>query len=279
MTTENRTHLAAVAADTLHIIERGGYEHAAGPVSLRASIDAALAATTLHSPEALAALAEAAERLRSKGPPRRPEVTGETTLAAARRLTAKGANVVALNFASARSVGGGFLGGARAQEESLCRASALYPTLLTAPRYYDENRAADDTLYTDWAIHSPNVPVFRDDALALLAEPFHTSFITLPAPNLRPENRPPPEAVASTFRRRIRYLFALAREKGHDALVLGAWGCGAFRNEPTDVANAFHQALHLDQWSASFRHITFAIHDGKAEGNLPIFQRTLDRPT
>src|SRR5262249_60941792 len=92
-------------------------------------------------------------------------------------------NAVALNFASARNPGGGFLGGAKAQEEDLARRSALYACLLTQRPYYDANRAERSLLYTDHIIYSPSVPFFRDRALDLVESPFCASIITAPAPN------------------------------------------------------------------------------------------------
>ncbi|MEY4775613.1 MAG: hypothetical protein RL759_126, partial [Verrucomicrobiota bacterium] len=90
------------------------------------------------------------------------EVTNETTLSAHRRHQAKGHNVVSLNFASAVEPGGGFLSGARAQEEYLCRSSALYLTIKDSPMYAYHRREGHNR-YSDAMIYSPAVPVFRDD--------------------------------------------------------------------------------------------------------------------
>jgi hypothetical protein len=90
------------------------------------------------------------------------EVENETTLAAARRLLQSRHNPVALNFASATHLGGGFLSGARAQEEYLARSSGLYASLKNNPMY-EFHRSNYDPLYSNFAIYSPSVPVFRSD--------------------------------------------------------------------------------------------------------------------
>jgi uncharacterized protein (TIGR02452 family) len=91
----------------------------------------------------------------------------------------RGLRPVALNFASATSPGGGFLSGARAQEECLARCSGLYACLADNPMY-GFHRARRDALYSDYAVYSPDVPVFRseDPAGTLLDEPWLCSFIT-----------------------------------------------------------------------------------------------------
>ena len=90
------------------------------------------------------------------------------------QLAARGLRPVALNFANATNPGGGFLGGATAQEESLCWATGLYACLLGNPMYAF-HQEHDDGLYTDYVIYSPDVPVFRSDVGALLAAPGHHS--------------------------------------------------------------------------------------------------------
>src|SRR4029079_8799885 len=91
------------------------------------------------------------------------EVTDETTQIAARRLVeSEGVtDLVLLNFASARNAGGGFINGAKAQEEDLCRCSGLYPCLMSQPGYYEANRNNRSAIYTDHLIYSPQVPLFR----------------------------------------------------------------------------------------------------------------------
>ncbi|MEO0601399.1 MAG: TIGR02452 family protein, partial [Myxococcota bacterium] len=84
-------------------------------------------------------------------------------------------DLVLLNFASARNPGGGFINGARAQEEDIARASGLYPCLLQAPVYYDANRETRSLLYTDHLTYSPRVPFVRERNRRLLETPFLAS--------------------------------------------------------------------------------------------------------
>jgi Uncharacterized protein conserved in bacteria (DUF2263) len=108
-------------------------------------------------------------------------VTNKTTLGAGRRLVAQGGRPLALNFANGINPGGGFLSGARAQEVVLCRSSALYATLDGDPMYA-AHAARDLPDSTDWAIHSPDVPVFRRDDGTTLPEPWLLSTLTCAAP-------------------------------------------------------------------------------------------------
>ena len=114
----------------------------------------------------------------------RVQVTNETTLGASLRLVERGLRPLALNFANGIHPGGGFLSGARAQEEVLCRSSALYQTLIDDPMYEEHpKRQLPDS--TDRAIYSPDVPVFRMDDGTELPHPWLLSFITCAAPKRR----------------------------------------------------------------------------------------------
>ncbi len=239
------------------------------------ALRAAVAGTRGHAPHEVEALAR---RTREPRVETRLEVTREDTARAGRRLLAEGAaSVGILNFASARNVGGGFLGGARAQEEELCRASGLYRCLERAPAYYAANRAERSAVYTDHAITSPRVPFFRGPAREVV-EPYLLSVVTSPAPNtgaLRQQGDAEGLlAVPATFRRRALHVLALLEELGCDAIVLGAWGCGAFQGDPALVADAFAEGL-AGPFAGRFPRVVFGLwgRSARDEQNAVAFER------
>lgn len=257
--------LTAVAKATLRVIDEGGYTAPSGRwVSIEDEVRAAVEGTSLFTPDRLAALPlELAD-------PRPPtiEVSDETTQAAAYRLVHEEgvADLVLLNYASAKNAGGGFLKGAKAQEEDLARCSALYPCLMAQPRYYEANRGESSLLYTDHIIYSPRVPFFRVHSRdAPIESPYLCSVITAPAPNagevLRRDRGAGP-SIREALHRRARYVLAVAAARGHSTLLLGAWGCGVFRNDPSEVAEAFAAPLAR---SAAFSRVVFAV----PKGSLP----------
>jgi uncharacterized protein (TIGR02452 family) len=244
-----------MATETMAIIKAGGYRSPDGrDVEIGAGIGAAAAGTRLYLPDEEIPLPVP----RSSAAPV-TEVTNETSLAAARRL---GADVACLVFASAKHPGGGFLSGAQAQEESIARSSALYPCQQAAGEFYDFHRRQSDLRYSDRIIYSPGVPVFRDDDGALLDEPYQVSFLTAAAPNLGAIRASQPSAapsVPAVLAARAERVLAVAAAHGHRKLVLGAWGCGVFRNDPAVVAAAF--AACLARTGGHFDHVTFAVLD------------------
>ncbi|MEV4676991.1 MULTISPECIES: TIGR02452 family protein [Actinomadura] len=253
------------AQETVAILERGDYTAPSGrKISIADGLSRAVEGTVLYRPDELDALLG---RLPGAGfTETRIEVTGETTLAAARRLCGGDADPLALNFASAKNPGGGFLNGAHAQEEGLARSSGLYRSLLSAREFYDFHREQRDLLYSDHMIYSPGVPVFRDDAGRLLDEPYGIAFVTSPAPN-RGAIRDGAAAarIPAVLRLRARKVLALALARGHARLVLGAWGCGVFRNDPAEVAEAFAGPLRPGgEFAGRFEHVVFAVWDTAA---------------
>jgi len=193
-------------------------------------------------------------------PETRVQVTNETTLGAAQRLTVEGKEPLALNFANGIHPGGGFQNGARAQEEVLCRSSALYLTLKGDPMY-DAHRQRPRPDSTAWAILSPNVPVFRNDDGTTLDSPWLLSFITCAAPFAPALST---QEAAELLEHRIHRVLAIAGAYNYAALVLGAWGCGAFRNDPHTTALAFRRALEGD-FDGVFSDVVFAVTDWSPE--------------
>jgi len=191
------------------------------------------------------------------------EVTEATSLSVARRHHDAGLRTVVLNFASPTVPGGGFLAGERAQEEYHCRSSALFACQADGPMYAFHTHQAN-ALRSDAMIYSPDVPVFRDDDHQLLEEPFKVAFLSAAACDARdvaPLDQP---KIAGAMSARIVKVLAIAQANGHDARVLGAWGCGNFANDPALIADLFRQALQ-GQFKGAFRRVTFAIIDASAD--------------
>lgn len=257
----SRERAAALGRETLDILHAGRYTSAGGRVVPVADlVRRAAEGTESYPPDRRLADTKAGDFQTVIG------VANETTLAAARRLAGEGRRVAALNFASARHPGGGFLSGARAQEESLARSSGLY-ACLNGNSMYAFHQARKDALYTDYALYSPDAPVFRDDEDSLLDEPYPVSFITSPAPNAKvvlerdPSRR---REVRDATWRRILKVLAIAAGHGHDTLVLGAWGCGAFGGDSREVAGLFKEAL-THNFRGAFERVAFAVTDWSPE--------------
>lgn len=259
----------AIAEHTLAVIDAGRYANARHQVvDIERAVATATAGTVMHElgePLAIAARAT----------PTVVEVTGESTIEAVIRLHARrGGHLACLNFASAKNPGGGFLGGAQAQEESLARSSALYPCLLRQPSHYERNRQHPSAHYLDLAIFSPHVPLFRDDAGGWLDRPVLASVVTCAAPNagaLRQQGKFDAAAVEATLRRRAALVLGVAVHHGVERFVLGAWGAGVFGNDPAVVADAFG-ALLEGRFAGAFAEVVFAIHGG-AGANHAAFAR------
>lgn len=186
-------------------------------------------------------------------------MTNETTLSGAQRFSRQGRSSVVLNFASATRPSGGFLNGARAQEEYLARSSGLYQCLRDHPMYAFHAQQ-DDPLYTDYVIYSPEVPVIRGDDGVLLEVPYTVSILTAPAMHADRVSPNRHEEINPAMWSRILKVLAVGLAHGHDAIVLGAWGCGAFGNDGEAIASLFRKAL-TENFQGAYRNIVFAILD------------------
>jgi len=254
-----RSTAGELGRDTVRLLEAGRYRTASGQViEIADAVARSVAGTCSYPPDVSLPGVPLGNRAT------RVEVANESTLAAARRLVERGLRPAALNFASAKHPGGGFLGGARAQEESLARSSGLYACIKNNPMY-GYHRAHSDALYSDYALYSPDVPVFRDDEGQLLDEPYLCAFITSPAPNAKAVGRKRHhDEIHSALERRIRKVLTIAAHHGHEALVLGAWGCGVFGNDGEEVAELFRRALAYE-FQGVFGEVIFAVLDWSEE--------------
>ena len=287
----DRDRYRSLAQANLQIFDDGLYQASDGTVVLIADQVAQAIAGTQEvsgaSPTSSSAMASASMPAPASNTGKRAvhgmvpsatriRIADQTTLDGAAQLVAKGLTEVAvLNFASARSPGGGFLRGSQAQEESLCYATTLYAALSRQMEFYARNRAWPDALYPDALLYTPDVCVIRDGFGHLLAQPWPIAVITAPAPNRAAISDPALLArVGPTLCRRIDLILGTAARFGHRHLVLGAWGCGVFGNAPDQVAQAFRGALS-GAYAGVFQNVLFAIPKGRTHQTHQVFRDIL----
>lgn len=206
--------------------------------------------------------------------PAKVVVTKNRSFEAARPYAEQGLKVAVLNFASSTNPGGGVTRGASAQEECLCRVSTLYPCLKDESMwdlFYAPHRKARNPLHNDDIIYTKDVIVFKDDDYQPLTQPFAVDVITCAAPTLREQasnrynpsdgDQAPditPEQLLALHERRGRQILSAAAANGAEVIILGAFGCGAFQNDPAVVAQAY--ANILPDYLHYFRTIEFAVY-------------------
>jgi len=168
--------------------------------------------------------------------------------------------VAALNFADPFEPGGLVIQGAQTQEESLCRCSNLYESLIKdecKEEYYLYNRSLNNRAFSDRIIYSPDVAFFRDNTTFNITDNYvKCDIITCPAPHgqVRVLGR---EVYYNTLLKRIRGILKVAASNECTVIILGAWGCGAFGNVPLIVAQAFKQAIIEEK---CFNQVIFAMY-------------------
>jgi len=262
----HKERLAQLGEETVNIVNQGYYVlHSGNKVNIKEKVNQSIQRTELYSPK------DTNDLLLKIIPNQQYEtvieITNETTLAAAKRLLNEGTEkVIALNFASARNPGGGFLKGSTAQEESLSRASSLYHSLISKEQMYEYNRKLKTCLYSDYMIYTPGAVVFRNDSGKLEEKPYHVSFITSPAVNAGVVRMK--ESIAAKYqihpvmKKRIEKILSLGIYHGYDTIVLGAFGCGVFKNNPADVARYFKEAIYQNpKFKNQYKRIVFAVLD------------------
>lgn len=206
----------------------------------------------------------------------------------------KGNHVAVHNFASATNPGGGVVNGAGAQEECLCRCSNLYFCLNTPDMwgmFYTPHRAAHDPIHNDDIIYTPNIVVFKTDTdrpeLMERDDWYIVDVITCAAPNLRekPSNRynsgdgtravkPSNRELQVIHEKRLRRMLDSAVMNHADTVILGAFGCGAFCNEPQVVATAAANVVR--DYMYAFKNIEFAVYCRPSDdSNYRVFNSVL----
>lgn len=279
---DKREKLAGIFEDTERFIKEN--------ISLRQSVEKSCKRTKLYDGSIIHEPTESTDKEFCKIP-----VTNSRTFEAAVRRSKESPDkkIAVLNFASATRPGGGVKTGASAQEECLCRCSTLYPTLIQDwlwRKYYKKNREMQNNLHTDVCIYSPDIIICKSDTEypeRLKEEEWHTvDVISCAAPNLprelsnhyNPENgkrvKMAPEKLYDLHRKRARAILNTAAVNNVDVFITGAFGCGAFANDPHIVAEAWKEAVH--DYRNSFSAIEFAIYCRPfEEENLEIFERII----
>ena len=197
-------------------------------------------------------------------------VSKSTSFGAARKYNGE---IAVLNFASATNPGGGVTHGSFAQEECLCRCSTLYNNLIlkeAADKFYLPHRSGLSPLHNDDIIYTPGVVVFKSDDYKDYGTTKNVNIITCAAPNLREvpknefnsENTTVPATISDDdllelHKQRGSKILSVAAANKNDYVVLGAFGCGAFRNDPKIVAEAYKQIL--PEFKNAFKVIEFAV--------------------
>lgn len=192
------------------------------------------------------------------------EIVESTTFQCARELKPQFSEIAVLNFANPFEPGGGVRRGAMAQEECLCRCSDLYNALAQPyfiKNYYLYHLVRVTYNFSDRLIYSPDITVIKsDDRIPqLLDTPFFVDVITCAAPCLRILDMRSDEKLMKLYKSRIKNILEVAMSKDVDCIVLGAFGCGAFRNNPNLMAKAFAAVLIDEGYAEYFKKVVFAI--------------------
>ena len=185
-----------------------------------------------------------------------------------------------LNFASATHPGGGVRNGSNAQEESLCRCSTLFPCLDTRflnEKFYDFHKNRHDTRYTSAVIYTPDIIAFKTDDFLPSELPLKkwatVDVLSCAAPNLKQARISDAELLA-LHEERAKHILSVAYLHEIDIIVLGAFGCGAFQNDPETVATAYKNVLPF--FGKKFFEISFAIYSTPSDKrNFDIFSHVL----
>lgn len=266
------------ANDTLDVFKRGSYTCKNQCINIQEEHAYTLSHTDLLTPDVSDVYVKNAKL--KKYTSCVYEVQEKTTAAALYDLRKNTTSAIGiLNFASAKNAGGGFLNGAVAQEESLAVVSNLYLSQITKPAYYEANRACKTMMYTDHAIYAKDILFIKNDDLNYI-EVQKANVLTMPAVNLgqvklKGEDVQKAKEVMKARMRKVLAIFAHYENK---VLILGAYGCGVFRNDPQTIAQQWYELLEEEGWKYNFENIVFAVYDRtKTQDTLHAFTSVFNK--
>lgn len=267
-----------MAEETIRIMDRGSYTLYDKTFEIKQDIIESVNNTEVYKPAELEQMLLKTKPVNAEGID--VEITSESTLDACYRLKDDYVRICALNFASAKNPGGGFLKGSSAQEESLARSSSLFESISKQKEFYEYHKKQKTFLYSDHMIYSPEVVVIRDSRGNLI-EPYYVSIISSAAVNAGMVKQREPVAVKQriegVLKKRIEKVLALAIHKEHEVIVLGAFGCGVFKNSPFTVARLFKECLLQTKFKGQLKKIVFAVYDtSESKMVLKAFKQTMD---
>jgi uncharacterized protein (TIGR02452 family) len=191
------------------------------------------------------------------------------------KVTEEGRMAV-LNFSSYKNPGGMFLNGSKAQEECLCHESFLYNVLSKNQGFYEwNNQHKNKSLYLDRGLYSPNILFMRYTNGIVINK--YCDVITCAAPNKSAASKyqnVSAEENTEALKSRIKFVLDIAKRNNVETLILGAYGCGVFGQDPKEVAEIFKGYLNSSH-KGCFYNVVFAIPDGK-DRNLEAFREIFE---
>jgi uncharacterized protein (TIGR02452 family) len=281
---DNATKRRRIADETLAAIERGEIQHQGSTYNFRDVISYSIDNTIFFPPDSSLTTWSTAAPTSHSTSPAQLELCEGSTLQRARVLleelnaNAAGdggspARVGVLSFASATKPGGGFLSGAQAQEESIARATTLYPSIVapTANQFYQlHKKDRRGGFYSHAMIFSPSVIVLRDDA-GEWVPPHQIEVVTSTAVNAgvvreRTEENSSGDVgarIEGVMRERMARILFLFELQGLRNIVLGSFGTGVFRNDVSMIADIWYDLLAGKdaRFVHSFDRVVFGIID------------------
>lgn len=256
---EMRRHLAEIFRETVRVVNEGGYVCQDGERVILGDDRVMRENTCFYSKPF------SVEDVLCLDVPTEISVINKDSIEAGLALKHAGLNPVVLNFASRRNAGGGVINGSRAQEETLFRRTNLFRSLYQFMPYAEDFKVPRHRLqypmdFNFGGIYTPDATVIRGCDYAFLSHPEQISFVSVAAMN-RPRligNRIAPEMIGGTMNK-MRTILRIGLRHGHDAIVLGAFGCGAFVNPPRHIAELFREVISEDEFRNKYWKIVFAI--------------------